>query len=307
MAHTYPYLPANIPQVISDIVEQVSINLYSELGASVQFKHGTWKSIKERILEESGSRTKKNVRFPLVCLVQVFEEDFSEDNEYSEVTLTLLICNESEPQWYSEERYTNNYLPTLYPIYAEFMELLNSNPYIQGYAERYHTHTKADDLHLPETDVNKLPECLDGLWVRNLKLRIDAKCTAPEYVINTTFEFGTPMAQPGVPTGTDTYPFTVAFDDTDGLKDGTSFVLNIVPQAGALTVYTVDTNLTLSQTGNNTTVTIADRNLVTAPLAFTAVGITPPSTVGATGKVTSIAGLRTNWTNRTNTQDTITI
>lgn len=307
MAHTYSYLPTNIPQVISDIVEQVSINLYSELGSTVQFKHGTWKSIKERILEENGSRTRKNVRFPLVCLIQVFEEDFKADSEYSEATLTLLICNESEPQWYSEERYTNNYLPTLYPIYAEFMELLNASPYVVGYNQRYFQHTKADDLHLPETDVNKLPECLDGLWVRDLKIAIDNRCAAPEYVINTELVFTSAVNQPGIPTGTDTYDFTVEFSDTNGLKDGTTFVISLVPQAGTLAVATADTNLTLSQVGTNTTVTIADRNAVTGPLVFTAVGTTPPSTVGATGGVTSVTGLRNNWINRTNTTDTITI
>lgn len=307
MAHTYPYLPANIPQVISDIVEQVSINLYSELGSTVQFKHGTWKSIKERILEENGSRTRKNVRFPLVCLIQVFEEDFKADSEYSEATLTLLICNESEPQWYSEERYTNNYLPTLYPIYAEFMELLNASPYVVGYNQRYFQHTKADDLHLPETDVNKLPECLDGLWVRDLKIAIDNRCSAPEYVIDTDFVFTSALSAPGIPTGIDQYDFTIEFSDTNGLKEGTTFVISLVPQAGTLTVATADTNLTLAQVGTNTTVTIADRNAVTGPLVFTAQAVTPPFTSEATGGVTSVTGLRNNWTNQTNSSDIITI
>ena len=118
MAHTYTYLPQDVPSIIGDIVEQLSVNLEAELGHKVAYKHGTWKSIQGRMVDESTGTIIKDATFPLICLIQVFEEKFDTDSTYSELTLTLLFCNISEPAWYSEDRYANNYLPTLYPMYA---------------------------------------------------------------------------------------------------------------------------------------------------------------------------------------------
>jgi len=161
-------LPLNIPSIIGQVVA----NTATTLGYNIAYLHGTWNHIRERIVTAQGGYT-PNAVFPLVCLVQVFEEKFKADSEYSEATLTLLICNNSQPDWYAEDRYTNNYLPTLYPIYEALMNELNQTPEIVGYKTRYFEHTKVDDLHLPETAVNKLPECLDGLWINDLKLTFD--------------------------------------------------------------------------------------------------------------------------------------
>ena len=166
-------LPLNIPSIIGQVVS----NTATALGYNIAYLHGTWNHIRERIVTAQGGYS-PNAVFPLVCLVQVFEEKFKADSEYSEATLTLLICNNSQPDWYSEDRYTNNYLPTLYPLYEELMNQLNQTPQIVGYKTRYFEHTKVDDLHLPETAVNKLPECLDGLWINDLKLTFNVPpCT----------------------------------------------------------------------------------------------------------------------------------
>lgn len=307
MAHTYDILPKNIPQIISDIVEQVSINLATEIGSNVAFKHGTWAHIKKRIVEEATGQPIKDARFPLVCLVQVFEEKYKADSEYGDVSLTLLVCNTSDPAWYSEDRYTNNYIPTLYPIYAEFMAVLQESPYFQGYRQLYPEHTKADDLHLPENNENKLPECLDGLWIRDLKLRIYNNCRDVESWIDTEVEFGTPVSAPGFPTGLDSYPFTVTFSDLDGLKDGSTFTLDVRCISGNPLLFTADTNLSLSQVGNTTVVTIAVADNMTQTVSFVANIETPPTSVSCTAVVTSMGNLRNTWVNNDNVSDTVTI
>lgn len=176
-------LPLNIPSIIGQVVS----NTATALGYNIAYLHGTWNHIRERITTAQGGYA-PNAVFPLVCLVQVFDEKFKDDSEYSEATLTLLICNNSQPNWYSEDRYTNNYLPTLYPIYEALMNELNQTPEIVGYKTRYFEHTKVDDLHLPETAVNKLPECLDGLWINDLKLTFNVPpcTTSPATLCNQT-------------------------------------------------------------------------------------------------------------------------
>ena len=92
-------LPLNIPSIIGQIVA----NTATEMGIPIQYKHGTWAHIRQRITAENGGIA-PNERFPLVCLVQVFEEKFTSNSEYSEASLTLLICNNSQQDWYSEDR-----------------------------------------------------------------------------------------------------------------------------------------------------------------------------------------------------------
>lgn len=302
--HTYKSLPYNVPDIISDIVSELSDNLSSELGMDVQFLHGTWLSIKQRITEENGSRVSKNARFPLICLVQVFEEKFDVNSEYSDVSLTLLICNNSTPEWWSEERYSNNYIPILYPIYAEFMELLNRSRYFVGYAQRVYTHTKADDLHLPEQDANKMPECLDGVWIKDLKLRLDIpKCTPVESWINTITEFGTPSK-----VGNDkTIPFTVTIDDIDGFKDGSLIYVRGIAELDIPTLVTSGSTNIVRQNSNSAPIGIykvIDSSLMTKVLSFT-LKCTYSEEIDITAKVTNITTLKPNWVNKQNTQDII--
>lgn len=305
MAHTYSILPQNIPAIITNIVSEVSSNLSAEIGSTIAFKHGTWASIKKRIVEEASGTVTKDARFPLICLVQVFEEKYRADSEYGEVTLTLLICAQSDPNWYAEERYTNNYIPTLYPIYAEFMAVLMASPYFMGYRELYPEHTKADDLHLPETDVNKLPECLDGLWIRDLKLRVDPKCADVGIWLNTEIQFGTPTVIPGLPTGTQEYPFKLIVT-TGGVQVGTTFEVTLT--AGqTLSVIEPSPRFSVSQVGNVATITVDNLTGFNGTIALSAT-CSDALVVGlVTGVVTGASNLVTGWILHNNKSDSVTL
>jgi hypothetical protein len=302
MAHTYTILPKNIPQIIADIVAVVSDNLATEIGSDIQFLHGTWASIRSRIVEEASGTVIKNTRFPLVCLVQVFEEKYKANSEYGDVSLTLLICNNSEQTWYAEQRYTSNYIPILYPIYAEFMAVLNTSPYFVGYKEKYYQHTKADDLHLPENNDNKLPECLDGLWIKDLQLRLDDKCLPVYNEINTVLEFGTPSQ-----VGDDlNLPFKVAFSDIGGLKNGSIISFSMIADNNLAVSVNLTTNSSLycQKVGNN--IKITDISLFTDSLDLVGVIDNPLNyAIETTGKVVSISGMKNEWLNKYNTKDIV--
>jgi hypothetical protein len=91
--------------------------------------------------------------------------------------LTFLICTESEQSLYSEDRYTQNYLPILYPIYAEFMAVVESSNYFRKYHGRGVPHVKVDDLHMGEESGGGkiayiLPDVVDGIWIKDLELSV---------------------------------------------------------------------------------------------------------------------------------------
>jgi hypothetical protein len=306
MAHTYTYLPQDVPSIIGDIVEQLSVNLEAELGHKVAYKHGTWKSIQGRIVDESTGTIIKDATFPLICLIQVFEEKFDADSAYSELTLTLLFCNISEPAWYSEDRYANNYLPTLYPMYAEFMQLVNESPYFVGYNELYPEHTKIDDLHLPETDANKLPACLDGLWIRNMKLRLDNKCLPVESWVNTIMTLGVSSYV------TDKFviPTKFTLDELDAFKVGSTITIYMVNDMSVGMGLSLNSGQGLSytpSTGIYQVLTVTDVSLLPNVIEFdTLVPAVIGSKIVVTSKVFSMSNLRPTWINKSNQQDSIT-
>jgi hypothetical protein len=306
MAHTYTYLPQDVPSIIGDIVEQLSFNLEAELGHKVAYKHGTWKSIQGRIVDESTGTVIKDATFPLICLIQVFEEKFDADSAYSELTLTLLFCNISEPAWYSEDRYANNYLPILYPMYAEFMQLVNDSPYFVGYNELYPEHTKIDDLHLPETDANKLPACLDGLWIRNMKLRLDNKCLPVQSWVNTIMT----LESSSYVTNQYVIPTTLTIDELDAFKVGSTITIYMTNDIQTGMSLSLNSGQGLSYTpsvGIYQVLTVTDVSLLPNIVQFdTLVPAQSGSEIIVTSKVFSMSNLRPTWINKSNQQGSIT-
>lgn len=183
MAHTYDKLPIAVPTVFRSLVTAVSNNLSGELGTDVQFIHGTWLHIRERLTAMDSSKYVKNEKYPLVALIHDFQEKVTAGAKYMDIDVTLLICTTTTGDMYSEDRYTNNYLPILYPIYAELMEQIKRSKSFVGYMKSAPEHTKVDDLHMgtDSEDGNggyKLPDKLDGIWIKNLSLTINTEtCT----------------------------------------------------------------------------------------------------------------------------------
>lgn len=183
MAHTYKKLPIAIPSLFDTIVSEVSDNLEAEIGTTVKFKHGTWEHIVARLVSESKATSTKNDKYPLIVLIHNFEEPTGGADLTTNVRLNFAICTLSSKGKTSEQRYAQSYLAKLYPIYAEFMQVVADSPYFDGYKAKWYKHTKIDDLHMGETtdtgrNAYKLPDILDGLFIQDLELTIDEqKCT----------------------------------------------------------------------------------------------------------------------------------
>lgn len=181
MPHNYTQLPVSIPALFDTIVSNVRTALLGELGPNreVQFLHGTYNHIRQRIEAKDKSSGNKQLKYPLIALIHSFEEQVVSDSKKVDVSLNFLICTETTNQKYSEDRYKDNYEPILYPIYAEFMEQCKRSGFFANYGD--YQHTKVDDLHMGEETGNgayTLPDVVDGLWIKDLKLRIiPNKCT----------------------------------------------------------------------------------------------------------------------------------
>jgi hypothetical protein len=170
-------------------VQDVSANLRTELGRDVQFLYGSYNHIRQRLASKDKSEGNKEVKYPLIALIYSFDERKVSGKDSLDVSLTFLICTESENSMYSEDRYTQNYLPILYPIYAEFMAVVESSNYFRKYHSRGVPHVKVDDLHMGEESGGGkiayiLPDVVDGIWIKDLELSVlPNMCTLQSWVV----------------------------------------------------------------------------------------------------------------------------
>jgi len=183
--HTYTQFPIAIPKLIENIVTQVSLNL----GFNITYKHGSWIHLMNQINDDKKAPSKKNIVYPLIMLIHEFEE--RRKDGVLNADLDIVIVTPSNPTDYYSVRYTKNYLPTLYPIYAEFMHIVANSAYFLGNSERGFNHTKIDALNMGVNETNgnvayKLPDYLDGLVIKKLELTInETNCTLQEnFIIN---------------------------------------------------------------------------------------------------------------------------
>tara|TARA_R110000868_G_scaffold208116_1_gene457491 strand:- start:268 stop:1461 length:1194 start_codon:yes stop_codon:yes gene_type:complete len=187
MAATYINLPVHIPTLMRSVVEEVSDNLASDTSlsiANVTFYCETWDVLRQRLNEDGKVESLKNTRYPFIALIRGYDEKYREDSTFVESSLTLVIVARSSPNMKSEDRETENYIPILYPIYAELISVINNTRFIRHMNKDYPSHVKSDNLNLgqetPQGNIaNRLPDFTDAIIVSNLQLSFVAESCTP--------------------------------------------------------------------------------------------------------------------------------
>jgi len=177
MAKDYTYLPPDIPEIFTSLVNETSTAMSTYLqglgyDGSILFVHDTWNKLVNRLTSLGQTVGTDKFKYPLIALIHSFEQVVSTDGFY-EVSLDFLIVNRCDPTWFGEDRRSRNYVPVLNPIYAQFMSDISESFKFHGYKERYYPHTKIDDYHMSEnSEKNKLPDFVDAIHIKGLKLKV---------------------------------------------------------------------------------------------------------------------------------------
>lgn len=175
--HDIPLLSSVMRSIVSDVEQNLVTDDDLEI-AQVQFRCETWLELIKRLNEDSKDAVKKQTRYPLVALIRDFTESIEEDTNSYETSLNIVIVTQSDANKTSTEREEDNYIPTLIPIYMELMSVLRESSYFLGSPRLYFPHSRSFNMHLGTTsDVGntayKLPDCVDGIVIENLKLNLD--------------------------------------------------------------------------------------------------------------------------------------
>lgn len=178
----------NFVQILGDVVERVNTALIADLSAltiqtdtgpvnrgieSVNYVYGPYKEILRRLQSWAASETYEPKRYPLVALIQPFNETNGADIGFDVDSVDIAICMLSNSQWYTEDRYTNNFYPVLYPIYEQLLLQLHYDPRLLTVNETQISHTKIDwPFWDAGQDKNPFNDVLDVVELKNLKLKI---------------------------------------------------------------------------------------------------------------------------------------
>ncbi len=190
MAHTYKSLPVNVPAIFNAIADKTFANVMPEINTATDgdmtgcFIPGSITHIVTRLQEMSADPTVTDQRFPLIGFVHDFKTSYKQNNSIPEITVRLFIANLTAPDRRTEDRMTVNFIPILYPLFAELdAQIKASNYFIKDYGNRLEMdvfdrmHWGREGIYGPER--YELNEFIDGMEILNLKLRLNVpNCTS---------------------------------------------------------------------------------------------------------------------------------
>ena len=127
------------------------------------------------------SQNLKFKKWPLICLLQDFEESNGQDMTIvSEVNLNIVICTATDASYTGSQRYDESFRPTLQPLYELFIKKVAQYNGFSGLSEGLIPHTKIDRLYWGTeggagNTANKFNDYIDAIEIRDLNLKYNGK------------------------------------------------------------------------------------------------------------------------------------
>jgi hypothetical protein len=177
-------VPVYIKDELIAITSAVEGALHDQLLLSsyhIHFMYGHPLEIVKRLQELSESISYKDAKFPLIALFADFRIQRGERLDmYGTAKLNLIIANDTKPEYYAEERYSNNFVPILYPIYTEFMTQLRNHKQFEFKSQDEIKHTLIERLFwgregLYGNTANEFNDFIDCIEIQNLEITIRKK------------------------------------------------------------------------------------------------------------------------------------
>jgi hypothetical protein len=134
--------------VFGDIVSAVRAEYDEANNLEPYYMYGHPREIANRLSLKDKSQVQKFQKYPLIVLLQDFQESHGDTNYNYDYTLpiTALIVTKTRPTYTSEERYENTFKPILYPIYELLIEKINISEDIITQSIETIEYTKTDRL-----------------------------------------------------------------------------------------------------------------------------------------------------------------
>jgi len=170
--------------IFAGIVSRVSARLtpslseYDETIVGVNYMYGPIKQVVTELQTWTENPDYSKKKYPIVCLIQPFEETINPSNGVNTLALPrIIIGRQSEASWNTSERYANNFRPVLYPIYETLLDEMDNEKRIEATQGNGFSHTKIDWPYWDDSkDSNPFSDRLDIIEIKNLKINIINNC-----------------------------------------------------------------------------------------------------------------------------------
>ena len=165
------------PYIIKDLVEEIRAE-YDEDGIVPVFEFGTYLELTKQVaIKNINDQTK----YPLIWLVWEANENrkkFEATNQY-QISPRIFICNYTNSNYSSEERYDNNFVSILFPIWDMFIRYLKFNKFIS--TQNTFNYETFEHLFWGETlgfekKKNVMFDTLDALEIKFENLTVNKIC-----------------------------------------------------------------------------------------------------------------------------------
>jgi hypothetical protein len=168
-------------QYIPDIFAEVVTRVATALDQDVFFDFGRHSDVTKKLVQKNGAITEeKRTKYPLIWMVTDFEEKSSKDPViYKELpNLRFIIATGTDKNYTMEQRRDKTFLPTLYPIYKEFLNQLSKTKVLGRPSTSQLDHSKFDRPYWggqPDgggSDANMFSDNVDAIEIRGLSLKV---------------------------------------------------------------------------------------------------------------------------------------
>jgi|ERR1051325_6784304 hypothetical protein len=174
----------SLVSIVGDIVGKVDTELMPTLSTltinsvnrgieNVNYMYGPFKEIVKRLTQWTASETYEPKKYPLVALVQPFNEVSGSQVGVAAIDdLTIFIAMLTDAESYTPTRYDINFYPVLYPIYYELLKQIDFDKRIMTQGKDLIQHTKVDWPYWDAgKEKNPFNDRLDVIEIKNMKLK----------------------------------------------------------------------------------------------------------------------------------------
>ena len=164
--------PRVLVDLFGDMMKRVELDLSNKFN-DVQkpfYHYGHTQELINDLLAKSNSNVD---RFPLVYLLQDFDEDYNvEDHRVQyEANVVIYIINHTDANFKVTDRYEQVFKQTLYPIYQTLIQNLATYKHF-GFPIARVPHTKTDLLYWGNGAANFSNDAIDAIRITNLNIPV---------------------------------------------------------------------------------------------------------------------------------------
>jgi hypothetical protein len=158
---------------IVKMFEYIAKDVEAKTGIQVHYEHGHPVEIDNILQAWSKTPDNSKIKYPMIALFQDFDEQVgSGAGVMCDTKLELIIATMTLPNYTAAQRMVNTFVPTLYPLYRQFVKSVVDSGYFFGASYSSLKHTKTDRMFWGKNQKAAFGDYVDAIHIQNLELKV---------------------------------------------------------------------------------------------------------------------------------------